>query len=83
MPAVEVMLNTPYIAELIRDGRIHELREAMSKGSRDGMQTFDQSLFDLYKRNDIELETALDNADSRTDLEWRINFGGGVASESG
>ncbi len=81
MPAVEVLLNTAYISELIRDGRIHELREAMSKGVRDGMQTFDQSLFDLYKRNEVELNTALDNADSRTDLEWRINFGGGVGSE--
>ncbi|MEF8833620.1 MAG: PilT/PilU family type 4a pilus ATPase [Halofilum sp. (in: g-proteobacteria)] len=80
VPAVEVMLNTSYISELIRDGRIHELREAMNKGSRDGMQTFDQSLFDLYKRGEVELQTALDNADSRTDLEWRINFGGGVPS---
>ena len=81
VPAVEVLLNTPHISELIRDGRIHELREAMTKGSRDGMQTFDQSLFDLYKREEIALETALDNADSRTDLEWRINFGGGIAAE--
>ena len=80
VPAVEVMLNTSYISELIRDGRIHELREAMTKGSRDGMQTFDQSLFDLYKRGEVELQVALDNADSRTDLEWRINFGGGVPS---
>jgi twitching motility protein PilU len=80
VPAVEVMLNTSYISELIREGRIHELREAMTKGSRDGMQTFDQSLFDLYKREEVELQIALDNADSRTDLEWRINFGGGVPS---
>jgi twitching motility protein PilU len=80
VPAVEVMLNTSYISELIREGRIHELREAMTKGSRDGMQTFDQSLFDLYKRGEVELPIALDNADSRTDLEWRINFGGGVPS---
>jgi twitching motility protein PilU len=78
VPAVEVMLNNPYISELIRDGRIHELREAMAKASRTGMQTFDQSLFQLFKRNQVELQTALDNADSRTDLEWRINFGGGV-----
>ena len=78
VPAVEVMLNTPYIGELIREGRIHELREAMTKGSREGMQTFDQSLYQLLKRNQVELQTALDNADSRTDLEWRINFGGGM-----
>jgi len=83
VPAVEVMLNTPYISELIRKGEIHEIRTAMGKGSRDGMQTFDNSLFDLFRQNQVELETALDYADSRSDLEWRINFGGGVQSFSG
>lgn len=83
IPAVEVMLNSPHIAELIRHGRIHEIRETMAKGGYEGMQTFDQSLFDLFKRNKVELETALDHADSRNDLEWRINFGGGVQSFSG
>jgi twitching motility protein PilU len=78
VPAVEVMLNSPYIAELIRKGEIHDIRDAVAKGARDGMQTFDQSLFDLFKQGHIELETALDHADSRSDLEWRINFGGGV-----
>ena len=78
VPAVEVMLNSPYIAELIRKGELHDIRDAVAKGARDGMQTFDQSLFDLFKQGHIELETALDHADSRSDLEWRINFGGGV-----
>ncbi|MEM7293774.1 MAG: PilT/PilU family type 4a pilus ATPase [Pseudomonadota bacterium] len=77
-PAVEVMIRSPYIAELIRRGDIHEIKDIMAKGGRDGMQTFDQSLYELYKANKIELETALENADSRGDLEWQINFGGGA-----
>ena len=78
VPAVEVMLNSPYISELIRKGEIHDIRNAVAKGAREGMQTFDQSLFELFKLGHITLETALDHADSRSDLEWRINFGGGV-----
>lgn len=80
VPAVEIMMNTPYISELIRKGEIHTLPEIMAKGGQSGMQTYDQSLFDLYHRGQVDLETALENADSRNDLEWRINFGGGVSS---
>lgn len=83
IPAAEVMLNSPHIADLIRRGRIHEIRDMMAKGGYEGMQTFDQSLLELYKQNRIELETALDHADSRNDLEWSINFGGGVESHAG
>jgi len=82
VPAVEVMLGGAYISELIRDGEIHKLKDAMSRGSKDGMQTFDQSLFDLFKTNKVDLNTALDYADSRSDLEWKINFGGGVSEIS-
>jgi twitching motility protein PilU len=78
VPAVEVMLNSTYVSQLIREGEIHEIKEIMAKGSREGMQTFDQSLYELYKDGKVELGTALDFADSRTDLEWRINFGGGM-----
>ena len=78
--AVEVMINTPYISELIRKGQMGEIKEVMEKGGSVGMQTFDQSLFELYKSNQITLQNALNNADSRGDLEWRINFGGGVKS---
>ena len=81
-PAVEIMVRSPYIAELIRRGDIHEIKDIMVKGGRDGMQTFDQSLYDLYKNNMISLETALENADSRGDLEWQINFGGGASKLS-
>ena len=78
VPAVEIMLGGGYISELIRDGEIHKIKDAMARGSKDGMQTFDQSLFELFKTNKVELNTALDFADSRSDLEWKINFGGGV-----
>ncbi len=81
--AVEVMINTPYIAELIRKGELSEIKEVMEKGGKAGMQTFDQSLFNLYKDGKVEMKEALKNADSRTNLEWRINFGGGVDDGSG
>ena len=54
----------------------------MEKGAASGMQTFDQSLYDLYKSERISLDDALNNADSRGNLEWQINFGGGVKSVS-
>ncbi|MBE9567878.1 MAG: PilT/PilU family type 4a pilus ATPase [Proteobacteria bacterium] len=76
--AIEVMVNTPYISKLIRDGNFHEIKEIMSKGHESGMKTFDQSLFELFKERKIDLESALVNADSRSDLEWKINFGGGA-----
>ena len=50
----------------------------MEKGEADGMQTFDQSLFQLFSDGKIDIKTALSYADSRSNLEWKINFGGGV-----
>jgi twitching motility protein PilU len=76
--ATEVLVNTPYISQLIRDGNFNGIKEIMEKGSDVGMQTFDQSLYLLFKDGKIDLKTALANADSSSDLEWRINFGGGV-----
>ena len=52
--------------------------DIMAKGSETGMKTFDQSLFDLFKSRKIDLQAALANADSSSDLEWKINFGGGM-----
>lgn len=78
--AVEVMLNTPYISQLIREGNFHEIKDVMDKSGEGGMQTFDQSLFVLFKERKIDLKTALANADSSSNLEWQINFGGGVKS---
>ena len=74
--AVEVMMNTPYISELLRDGKFNEIKEIMEKGDATGMQTFDQSLYDLYKSDQITIKNALAYADSSTNLEWKINFGG-------
>lgn len=76
--AVEVLVNTPYIGKLIREGNFYEIKEIMRKGSESGMKTFDQALFELFKEKKIDLESALANADSRSDLEWKINFGGGI-----
>ena len=76
--AVEVLVNTPYISKLIREGNFHEIKDIMEKGHEAGMKTFDQSLFELFKQRKIDLKTALVSADSSSDLEWRINFGGGT-----
>ena len=73
--AVEVMMNTPFIQELIASARIDDIKAAMEQSSDGGTQTFDQSLLSLYRDGQIELEEALSNADSRTNLEARINFG--------
>ncbi len=73
--AVEIMVNTPHIQELILKGELDEIKEAMSDSGAKGMQTFDMSLYNLYQENRITLEEALNNADSRTNLEAKINFG--------
>jgi twitching motility protein PilU len=73
--AVEVMLNTPHISELIKKGDVVSIKEAIVKSGERGIQSFDESLHALYKDNRIELEEALNNADSRTNLEAKINFG--------
>ncbi|MDM7322058.1 MAG: PilT/PilU family type 4a pilus ATPase [Gammaproteobacteria bacterium] len=75
LPAVEVLLNSPYISDLIRRGRVDEIPAVMAKGGITGMQTFDQALFDLYQQGLISKEEALRQCDSRRDLEWRMNFG--------
>ncbi len=80
MPAVEVLINTPYISELVRKGNFGEIKDVMEKGAAAGMQTFDQCLHDLYKEEKITMNDALNFADSRSNLEWQINFGGGVKS---
>jgi len=73
--AIEILINTPHIAELILKGEIDALKEAMSESGQRGMQTFDMALHNLYKEGRIVLEEALSNADSRTNLEAKINFG--------
>ena len=73
--AVEVMVNTPYIADLLLNQKIEEVKEAMATSTDRGMLTFDNSLFKLYSDGLIDLDEALNNADSRTNLEAKINFG--------
>lgn len=73
--AVEVMLNTPHIAEIILKGDISGVKEAFKDTNEPGMQNFDDALFGLYKAGTISMEEALSNADSRTNLEAKINFG--------
>jgi twitching motility protein PilU len=73
--AVEVMLNTPHIAELVKKGDVMSIKEAIMKSGERGIQSFDDALHHLYRENRIELEEALAHADSRTNLEAKINFG--------
>ena len=72
--AVEVMLNTPLIADLIFKGEVSEIKEIMKKSRNLGMQTFDQALFDLFEANLITYEDALRNADSVNDLRLNIKL---------
>jgi twitching motility protein PilU len=72
--AIEVLLNTPHIADLIRGGRVDEVSEAMQASNEDGMKTFDDALLDLYRAGTISFEEALANADSGANLEAKINF---------
>ncbi|WP_456372694.1 PilT/PilU family type 4a pilus ATPase [Thiolapillus sp.] len=74
MPAVEVLLITPLIRDLIAKGKLDEVREAMEKSSETGMQTFDQSLFQLYKSGHISEQKAMENAESQSNLGVRIRL---------
>ncbi len=73
--AVEVMLNTPHISELIRKGDVSSIKEAIRNSGEKGIQSFDHSLVQLYKAGRVSVEDALVNADSRSNLEAKINFG--------
>jgi twitching motility protein PilU len=72
--AMEIMLNSPLISDLIFKGEVHEIKEIMKKSRELGMQTFDQALFDLYERDAISYEDALRNADSVNDLRLNIKL---------
>lgn len=72
--AVEVMLLSPLISDLIFKGEVGEIKEIMKRSREEGMQTFDQSLFDLYEQNLITFEDALRNADSVNDLRLQIKL---------
>ena len=77
--AIEVLINTPLVADHIRKGEVHLLKELMSKSTEQGMQTFDQALYKLYKDDDVSYEAALAHADSPNDLRLMIKLGAGTA----
>jgi twitching motility protein PilU len=74
--AIEIMLNSPLISDLIFKGQVHEIKEIMKKSRELGMQTFDQALFDLHEADKISYEDALRNADSVNDLRLAIKLQG-------
>lgn len=77
--AIEILVGTPRAADLIAKGAVSELKELMEKSTEQGMQTFDQSLYKLYKEGRISLEEALKNADSKNNLRLRITLDGNPA----
>ncbi len=86
--AIEILLNTPLIAEMILKGNFHTIKEAMTKGRELGMQTFDQALFDLYDSGAIGYDEAIRNADSTNEIRLQIKLNskrspGQIGSESG
>jgi twitching motility protein PilU len=72
--AMEILLNTPLIADLIFKGDVGQIKDIMAKSTRLGMQTFDQALFDLYESGTISYEEAMRNADSKNELRLRIKL---------
>ena len=72
--AMEIMLNTPLVQDLIFKGEVGQIKEIMAKSTRLGMQTFDQALFNLYEDNIISYEEAMRNADSKNELRLRIKL---------
>lgn len=77
--AIEIMLNSPLISDLIFKGSVHEIKEIMKKSSELGMQTFDMALFELYESGVISYEDALRNADSVNELRLQIKLNGAEA----
>lgn len=74
--AIEILLNSPLISDLILKGEVHEIKAIMAKSNELGMKTFDQALFDLYEADRIKLEDALRSADSMNELRLRIKLEG-------
>ena len=79
--AIEILLNSPLIQDLIFKGEVHEIKEVMKRSREIGMQTYDQALFDLYEGDFISYEDALRNADSLNDLRLKIKLEGKNSKE--
>lgn len=72
--AIEIMLNTPLVADIIRKGSVHKIKEIMTGSTEHGMQTFDQALYTLYAEGEISYENAIAHADSKNDLRLMIKM---------
>ena len=75
VPAVEVMLNSPFISDLIAKGDISGIKDAMKESTNEGIVTFDQALITLYNEGKITYEEAVANADSKNDISLAIRMG--------
>ncbi|MFU8787487.1 MAG: PilT/PilU family type 4a pilus ATPase [Methylobacter sp.] len=82
-PAIEILINTPLAKDYIRKGEINKLKELMKDSREQGMQTFDQSLYDLYTAGTISYEDALNSADSRNEVRLMIKLGSESAGSFG
>ena len=80
--AIEIMLNSPLMSDLIFKGNVHDIKELIAKSNELGMMTFDQALFDLHESGQIKYEDALRNADSVNDLRLRIKLEGKESSNT-
>jgi twitching motility protein PilU len=74
-PAIEILLNTPLVSDMVRKGEVHKLKELMKSSRELGMQTFDQALYDLYTAGKIGYDDALHAADSRNEVRLMIKLG--------
>jgi len=81
LPASEILINTPMIRDLIRRGQVHEVKQAMEESLQEGMHSFDQSLYRMYKDGKAELEEVLRKADSRDGLALKIRLSEGGSGE--
>ena len=77
LPAVEILINTPLVSDLIKRGEVDAIKESMEKNASSGAMTFDMSILELFKQGLISRNEALENADSRSNMEWLMSFGGG------
>jgi twitching motility protein PilU len=81
LPATEVLINTPHVRDLMRRGQVHEIKQAMEASLEEGMESFDQCLYRLYKTGRVERERALDAADSREGLALKFRLSEGASGE--
>ena len=76
--AIEVLIGTPRVSDLIKNGKVEEIKEVMEKGANQGMKTFDRALIELYEDGKISFEEALQNADSKNNLRLQIQLKNGA-----